>query len=156
MQYTTNKVLKVIPSPYLTDEEYDSIPRNERDNNNWWYLHGQLESDCGYDKAIAINCQTAGFSAKSIDFSEIQGNIVTEIHSEEPIQRMRFDGICKVEVKNVDKPCIGFFWTQRDRIVKYKDGLYEYWNQSGLVCYVDDEQSVEYAYKKYLEKSSIL
>lgn len=156
MRYTTDNVLKIIPDPYLSDEEYNAIPRNERDNNNWWYLHGQLESDCGYDKAVAINCQSAGFSKETVDYSEIQGSTVTEIHSEEPIYRMCFDGICKVEAKNIDKPLIGFFWTSRKRSVRYKDKNYDYWNQSGLVCFEDDETAINYAYKKYLQKSPIL
>lgn len=156
MQYTTNKILEIIPTPYLSDEEYESINKDERDNNNWWYLHGQVECDCRYDKAIAINCKSAGFSKQTVDYTEIKGNTVTEVFSEEPIYKMCFDGICKVKAKNIEKPLVGFFWTTRKRLINYKDGIYNYWNQNGLVCYEDDENAVNYAFEKYQEKSLIL
>lgn len=136
---------------------YEDIPVNERDNNSWWYLHGQLESLVHYDKGTVTNCQSGGFGKETINYSWISGDKVKEIHEDSLlINKMCFDGIVDVEIEGIDKECIGYFWTNDYKTVYYNDVAYEIWDQRGLVCLKTDFDGCEYAYTKYLEKSSFL
>ena len=47
-------------------------------------------------------------------------------------------------VEGISKPCIGYFWV--DSLERGR----------GLVCYKDDLESIEYAKKKYQQKSDRL
>ena len=133
----------------------DDIPRNERDNNSWWYLHGELESLVGYDKAVVCNCKSGGFGKETIDWSEISGNEVLSVHSENTKMCMHINGIVDVEIEGIDKPCVGYFWTDREKSIYWKRKEYGFWNQRGLVCFKDDEESCAYADKLMREKPLI-
>ena len=136
--------------------KYEDVPEKERDNNSWWYLHGELESITGYDKATAINCYSLGISKETLHWSSISGRYVGEVFDEEPYFRMYFNGIIPVEVEGIDKKCIGYFWTTDEHDILYKGRLYSYWCQRGLVCCVDDLEACKYAEKKMNERSLIL
>ena len=136
--------------------KYEDVPEKERDNNNWWYLHGELEAIAGYDKATAINCYSLGISKETLHWSWIRGNEVQEVYDENPYFRMHFNGVIPVEVEGIEEKCIGYFWTTRESEIYYKDKIYPYWEQRGLVCCVDDLESRDYAMKKMKEKSEIL
>lgn len=137
-------------------KRYDEIPADERDNNSWWYLHGQLESDCGYDKATAVNCKTAGYSVQTINYKEICDDIVTKVKDSLLIHRMHINGEVPVEIEGIAKKCIGFFWTIDRGKVVYKNKKYPDWMQNGLVCYADDEEACKYARKKMQEIAYII
>lgn len=156
-----NKVLKLIVDhvswvniPIIT--KYEDVPEHERDNNSWWYLHGELENFVGFDKAIAINCYSLGISKETLHYSCIRGGNVTEVFDENPYYRMYFNGEIPIEIEGIDKLCIGFFWTTDEYDVYYKDKAYPYWCQRGLVCFADDAEAIEYAKKKYNERSEML
>lgn len=52
------------------------------DTGDWWYFHGDLERDLGYDKGSITN---------------ITPPIV-------------LDGEYEVKVKGIERPCVGYFW----------------------------------------------
>lgn len=122
---------------------------------NWFFLHGKLESDVGYDKAVFINFDEIE-TKETIDYTEIRGNEVIRYNSPNIIKMNYLNGIYNVEVKDIDYPCTGYFWIVCERIVKSELGDYPVWQQRGLVVANDDEKSIEYAIKKYNEKSNIL
>lgn len=136
--------------------KYEDVPKDERDNNSWWYLHGKLEDEVGFDKAFATNCKSAGYSKETLDWSSIKGNQVTEVFSETPRLCIYANGEIPVEVEGIDKPCIGFFWTTEEKEIFWKYKSYPYWSQRGLVCFADDEKACEYARKKMKEKSNFI
>ncbi len=135
---------------------YDDIPPEERDNNSWWYLHGKLTDIVGYDKATTTNCKSGGFSKDTINWSEIEGNIVTSLSSDVPTSQICIDGIVDVEIEGISEPCIGYFWTVNKRLIYWNDKSYNYWEQRGMVCTKSDYESCKYAESKYKEKASRL
>ena len=165
IEVTTYKVLKMIADWRYGDKpkntrEYEDIPVNERDNNSWWYLHGELQSFVHYDKATVTNCESGGFGVETINPRKLDGDQVEEIDEENPTCYMiHLDGIVEVEVEGIDKPCIGFFWTTKSRCyekIYWKDEPYEWWEQRGLVCFKDDTEACKYAFQKYREKAQCL
>ena len=142
--------------PYNTNRTLDSIPDDEQDHNGWWYLHGELQSIVGYDKAVTTNCKTAGYSRATVDWIEITGNEVIEVRSEKPRWNICIDNIIPVKVDGIEDPCIGFFWTEKKRNVKWNGKEYPFWYQHGLVCLARDIESCEYARKRYDERPIIL
>ena len=135
-----------------TKTKYSDIPENERDNNNWWYLHCNLEDYVGYDKATAINCDSIGISKETIYATCIIGNKVESVFHENIHKEMHFTGIIDVEIEGIDKPCIGYFWVTKERDIIWKNKTYPYWKQRGLVCFKDDIDGCKDAYKKYSEQ----
>ena len=160
MKQNNKQVLKMIADGLFDSREnllkrYAEIPVDERDNNSWWYLHGQLESDVHFDKATAVNCKTAGYSRETINWKEICGDTVTKVEKNGSmcIHRMYINGEVPVEIEGIDKACVGFFWTEDCEDVQWKNKKYPHWNQRGLVCYADDTEACEYAREKMNERA---
>lgn len=128
-------------------------PNIEWDNNSWWYLHGELQDEVGFDKACILNATAAGVTEDSIKWREIYCGICTE-YKDIPFKRMRFNGIRKCNVIGVDEDCIGFFWTSNRPPVKYDKGTFDFWDQRGLVVKRHDIPGMLFAYHKYLMKHS--
>lgn len=134
----------------------DEVPIDELDHNNWWYLHGKLEEIVGYDKAVATNCKSAGYSIPTIHWREMHGNKVISVFDPQIIHAMHINAIIPVEVEGIDEQCIGFFWTTYEHDVYWNDVKYPQWEQRGLVCLMSDKEACKYAFKKFDEKSEIL
>lgn len=157
-----SKVLKMIADWRFSSNkpvgtrEWGDIDPSERDNNSWWYLHGELQNYVGFDKATVTNCNTGGFGKETIYWTDISGNKVISIASEDPQIQMYFNGEVDVEIEGIDKLCKGFFYVTNEHKIYYKDQEYLYWEQRGLVCFADDTKACEYAKKKMNQKSQIL
>lgn len=155
------KVLKMIANwgyndnPPQTRERKD-IPINERDNNSWWYLHGELEDFVGFDKATVTNCKSGGFARKTIYATIIAGDTIQSVASEEPYYEMYFNGVVDVEIEGIERRCKGYFYTADERQCTYRGVAYPIWRQRGLVCFADDDESCEYAMQKILQKERFL
>lgn len=108
--------------------------------SNWWYFHGKLEDDIGFDKGIMLDNN----QLKSLKFTD------KDIPKEYEMFYLP-NGIYDVKVN--DKPCIGYFWTIFNTY-RNIDGIIP--NMHGLVCYKDDIKANKYAYNKFIEKSEIL
>lgn len=145
------KTLRIISKNYdgslynVNDpKEYtDSITRHYYKDHgiivsNWWYLHGKLEDEIGYDKGVFCNLEDFNLYIKNCYFN---GN--KEYFDVVCLE----DGIYDVEVIGIDKPCVGYFWiTDKEHIPACR----------GLVCFKDDKEACEYAEQKYNEKSQYL
>ena len=129
-------------SKYNSENE---VPEEEMCHNSWWYLHGELQSEVGYDKAITTNCNSAGYSKETIDWSNISDNVVTEVFKDMTRPVMCVNGEIPVEVEGFNRPCIGFFWTEERPDIIWKSKKYPFWRQRGLVCFADDEEACAYA-----------
>ena len=106
--------------------------------SNWWYLHGNLDSEIGYDKGVFCNLEDFNLYIKNCYYN---GNKrYFDIVCLE-------DGIYDVEIIGIDKPCVGYFW------IINKEHIPEC---HGLVCFKDDKEACEYAEQKYKEKSQYL
>ena len=106
--------------------------------SSWWYLHGDLQEEVGYDKGAFLNLEEDMVEIKNCYFN---GN--KEYFDVVCLK----DGIYDVEVIGFDKPCVGYFWiTEREHIPHLR----------GLVCFKGDRKAVEYAERKYSEKSVYL
>ena len=86
----------------------------------WWYLHGQLQEDIGTDQGYILN-----LTPEQLDFTN---------------RTIILNGIYEVEVVGIDKPCIGFFWFNFNKV-------------RGLVEYKDDKAGLKYARQQYTGKS---
>ena len=144
------RVLKIIPAWRSSNEPkkktpFREIKPEERDNNSWWYLDGDLEEFVGYDKAIVSNCKSGGFAKETIKWFEILGDKVTSADISKPFYNMCLDGEVDVEVEGISRPCKGFFWTVNHRDVYHQDKKYEIWDQRGLVCFADDKEACDRA-----------
>ena len=139
-------------SKYKSENE---VPEEEMCHNSWWYLHGELQDEVGYDKAITTNCNSAGYSKETIDWSSIRGNVVTEVFKDRTRPVMYVNGEISVEVEGFDRPCIGFFWTADEHNITWNGKEYPHWKQRGLVCFADDEEACKYARKLMAEKPFI-
>lgn len=106
--------------------------------SNWWYLHGDLESEIGYDHGVMCNLSDFNLLIKNCYYN---GNdAYFDVICLE-------DGIYDVEVIGIDKPCVGYFWIiDKEHIPKCR----------GLVCFKDDTEACMYAEQKYKEKSQYL
>ena len=154
------KVLKMIADWHSEKPEgtrnYDDIPMEERDHNSWWYLHGNLEELVRYDKATVTNCLSGGFSRPTVPYGFIRGNKVNEIVDYKPWHMMYLNGKVDVEIEGVDKPCVGWFWTEDERTIYWQDKPYQAWHQRGLVCLVDDVDGCQYAEQVYNERRKFI
>lgn len=136
---------KLYNSHYESDEE---IPEEELCHNNWWHLHGELESIVGYDKALTTNCKSAGYSIPGLFENYGDGpSTVPMIH---------LDAVIPVEVEGIDRPCLGYFWTVMHRTEELDGKPVMKWVQRGLVVLADNEGDNDYAKKKFNEKSFTL
>jgi hypothetical protein len=62
-----------------------------------------------------------------------------------------------VEVYGVTKPCIAFFWTTNEKMVRTEKGIsFKVWDQRGLVCMSSDTEAIERARRKMMERSENL
>jgi len=145
------------------DKDYDKIVTLERlkngdlDQNSWWYLDGLLEGKCGYDKATIYNLsEIPDLRKETLRWKCITGDRAvvesytkhTEIHA---------NGEYEVEVYGIEEPCIAFFWTARERMVRTEKGIrFKVWNQRGLVCLKSDTEAIERARRKMMERSKHL
>lgn len=108
--------------------------------SDWWYLHGMLEDDMGFDKAIMLDNNYL----KYLEFTD------KDINKQYKLYYLP-DNIYKIKVLQTDKPCTGFFWTTFEKF-RNVEGIVPYMH--GLVCYSDDQKACEYAFKKYNEKAT--
>lgn len=106
-----------------TDTNYDVLKPARL---TWTYLHGELESDCGYDGYGMINHSfpTDPNEPRRIDHSRIE------------------DGKYAMEYEG--KKCTLYFWHSNDG------------RPHGLVVYDDDTESVEYAEKSLIKKTNTI
>lgn len=128
-----------------TQSIIDSTPEEELDNNSWWYLHGELESETTYDKGHFINCKSAGYSVETIYWSTIYGDKVAEVRDENnlTIHKLKVDGEIPVEVVGFpNRPAIFVGFTTDFRWIYYKGVKYPYWNQRGYAVFADDTKAL--------------
>ena len=131
------------------------------DRNSWWYLHGELESLCHYNKAVVLNLsEFPEYQGDTLKWTSIIGD-VAEVNKFEENKEIKINDIIPVQVIGIDKPCIGYFWTTDERTVtaQCKNGRtreFQHWCQRGLVCLSEDIESCKEAKEKYLKKTSIL
>ena len=158
-----NTILKlcVFDEPWVESKykgDYKSVPKDERGYNSWWYLHGELDCLVGYDKAYPINCKSSGNAKETINWSEISHSKVKQLRDDGNLTRweIHINGIIPVQVKGVDKPCIGYFWTTNEHNIEWEGKKYPYWEQRGLVCLESDSESRKYALEKLNERTTIL
>ncbi|MBP3732413.1 MAG: hypothetical protein J6I84_04125 [Bacilli bacterium] len=157
------KKLKIIADwsygerPETAVTRYEDVLPEDRDNNSWWYLHGQLSERVHYDKGTIINTREYGCAKETIGWEELDGNQVKSIHSPGPYYEMYLNAAdVLVEVEGIEEPCIGFFWTTEEHSIWYNGKEYPNWKQRGLVCLESDLKSIEYARNKYERKESRL
>ena len=132
--------IKIAAYTVTGEWHYKDTPKSHRIYSSWWYLHGNLESEVGYDKGVIL--EGPGISKTFID-KDI---------NEEYTRWYLPDGIYEVEVLGINKPCIGYFWTSMEEFSNIEG---EVPHMYGLVLYKDDPEN-KYAYKMYACKSHIL
>lgn len=100
---------------------------------DWWYLHGKLEEDMGYDKAYFLDIPKEHTVLQYID--------------KHPFVETNLNGFFEVDVEGTNKHCVGFFWPVLSGNVI---------QQRGLVVYWDDLEALMDAQEKYMNRSSHL
>lgn len=141
---------------WMGDDLYNSQINDHFRESNWFYLHGKLEDNCGYDRAIIINYNEIE-TKETINWETISGDKVTKCISPYPVKTNYLNGIYKVEIKDIEYPCTGYFWTTNEHTVyDEQNESHLYWEQRGLVVADDDKEAVEYALNKYKTKAIYL
>lgn len=123
------------------DWYYENTPNTNKVYSNWWYLHGDLQEDIGYDKAIIIDAP-----------EPLSADFIDKDNSKTYAKYYLKDGIYDVKVLGIDKPCIGYFWTTLE---EFGNIIGKVPHMKGLVLYKDDPEN-KYALEKYNKKSSTL
>lgn len=168
---TTGNTLEILPDTCYNNKLNSKVNRIRRshkctdwtkqnsdvewDNNSWWYLHGELENQVGYDKATIINATKAGDTVQTIKWLEICGNKCTS-YRDTPYRMLHINGIRDCNVIGINAECLGFFWTTDERTVEYDKGTFSNWDQRGLVVQKSDTQGILQAYHAYLMRTSCL
>ena len=133
------KTIKVIPANQIDElfyhEDYDNLTKSLYDDPNivlfnFFYLHGELEQDLGYDKCEIMN------------LGDLDVIYHPETHKDTTIITIP-DGIYNVKIVDINKPCIGYFWNVNNQ-------------QRGLICYKTDFEACKYAIEKFNEKSECI
>ena len=155
------KKLKMI---CLRDPNYNNVVTLERykngdtDRNGWWYLDGELERMCGYDKATVYNLsERPDLRKETLDWERIEGDKATKMRSYTKHFEIHVNGEIEVEVDGVEEECVGIFWTTRETLVKTDRGIkFPVWDQRGLVCLKSDTESIERARRKRSQRTENL
>ena len=145
------------------DKDYDKIVTPERlkngdlDQNSWWYLDGLLEGKCGYDKATVYNLsELPDLRKETLRWKSITGDRA-EVESYTKHTEIHANGEFEVEVYGIEEPCIAFFWTTRERVVRTNKGIsFKVWDQRGLVCLKTDTEAIERARRKRAQRTENL
>ena len=141
------------------DKDYDTLITQEKlkngdlDRNSWWYLDGELERLCGYDKATVYNLsQFPDLRKETLRWTAITGD-KAEVDSYTKHFEIHANGEFEVEVYGVTEPCIAFFWTTNEKMVRTEKGIsFKVWDQRGLVCMSSDTEAIERARRKMMER----
>lgn len=107
--------------------DLDNISEDVANSGNWWYFHGKLQDDIGYDKGLIMNIKP------------------NQLDRRNGYRDINLEGEYEVEIIGIEKPCIGFFWI--DNSLKFG---------RGLVCYKDDIEAIKYAKNKMKEREDRL
>lgn len=113
--------IQVDGSFYDEETKYEELSEDIKNSGQWWYLHGELEEDVGYDKGLILNIKPEQLEKR--------------LH----LPDINLKGEYEVEVKGINKPCIGYFWIDSMKLGR------------GFVCYKDDSEGLEYAKRKFKE-----
>jgi len=124
-----NKSITVVCDNNENYEKFDTI----QTVFDAWYFHGKLEKDLGYDIGSVM---------------EIDDNSIEDFDWDgHALKKLKLDGIYKVNVLDVKKPCIGYFW---------QGTIGNHTCQRGLIVYDDDNAAKKFAINKYNKKDNIL
>lgn len=119
---------------------------------SWWYLHGKLMEMVGYDKAVIVGGLSKSDIRLTPDWVSIDGSKITGLASEKLLEGVHLNGIYPIKIEDIEEPCIGYFWTTKERFVTWEDVGYSIWKQRGLVVLESDTESNENARIAYEEK----
>ena len=116
-------------------EDYDNLTKSLYDDPcimmyEFFYLHGELEQDLGYDK-----CEIMNLGDLDVQYHPLTDSDTTIITIP--------DGIYDVKVVDIDKPCIGYFWNINNQ-------------QRGLICYKTDFEACENSMNSFIERAKWL
>lgn len=126
---------------YKDSEEIKELLKTHKTKrvSNWWFLHGKLEDEIEFDKGIILDND----SLKYLEYTDKDNH---KQYKEYYLE----DGIYDIKIIQLDKPCKGYFWTFFEEFGNIK-GVVPMMH--GLVCYADDKEANEYAYRRYTEKA---
>lgn len=138
-----NPVLQVIPDASNNKELYEKVKGYSSKITNYggWYLHGDLLEDVRYDLATFVDLPDE-LTRTIPGFTSIYGNNVSYTGKYERVPHL--NGVFRVNVLGIDKPCIGIFWTLVRGKYKYNGQTWEHYRQSGLICYECDVDAIMY------------
>ena len=106
----------------------------------------------GYDKAVIIGGLAKSDIRLTPDWVSIDGSKITGLASEKLLEGVHLNGIYPIKIEDIEEPCIGYFWTTKERFVTWEDVGYSIWKQRGLVVLESDTESNENARIAYEEK----
>lgn len=137
-------VIQVIPNAAHNNELHKKVKKYKPGIISYggWYLHGQLEDDVQYDLADFYTVPDE-LTRDVPHFIRIQNDEVT--YTGEIDKAPHINGIYRVNVLGIDKPCVGIFWTPVYGEYEYNGIPWEHYRQSGLVCYESDWEAIAYA-----------
>lgn len=138
----------------------DNYRKGNVSRDEFWYLHGRLEEDCGFDKAKIYNLSDfPEYRKRTVMRYTIKSNGAAVIKGgkRRTVWDSYINGEVEVEVVDIEKPCIGIFWTTDEIMVQVGiNRSITSWVQRGLVCYLDDTGALEYARKMREELAKFL
>lgn len=136
--------IQVIPNAAHNKELHKKVKKYKPGITSYggWYLHGQLENDVQYDLADFYTVPDE-LTRVVPHFTCIQNNQVT--YTGKMIKVPHINGVYRVNVLGIDKPCVGIFWTPVYGEYEYNGMPWEHYRQSGLICYESDWEAIAHA-----------
>lgn len=153
-------------------KDYKKLAKEAKDSNNflygdWWYLHGELSSLLGYDKASIINGSECKDLVRMIPkYSNLRRDFNSEtlvgtVENINLVPELYINDIIECKVYGISEKCIGYFWTieEKDIQLSLPDNttiLSKYWRQRGLVCLESATEDRNYALDCFLKREVCL
>ena len=158
LELTSNVILNVVPLTGMASRKFKQKVEKERKgikpsyHNERWYLHGKIQEYIGgYDQGYFANVPQEFVE----DIPNWRSYCGGQVKYEDGVKHYtHLNGIFRVNVLGIDKPCIGVFYTILNLPTWFihNGQVWRITDQRGYVCLEEDTEALEYALSKYNEK----
>ena len=158
LELTSDVILNVVPLTGMASEKFHQKVEKERKgikpsyHNERWYLHGKIQEYIGgYDQGYFANVPQEFVE----DIPNWRSYCGGQVKYEDGVKYYtHLNGIFRVNVLGIDKPCIGVFYTLLNLPTWFiHDGqVWRITDQRGYVCLEEDIEALEYALNHWKDR----
>lgn len=159
LELTSDVILNVVPLTGMASKKFQQKVEKERKeikspsyHNDCWYLHGKIQKYTGgYDLGYFVNVPQEFVE----DIPNWRSYCGGQVNYEDGIKHYtHLNGIFRVNVLGIDKPCIGVFYTLLNLPTWFihDDQVWRMTDQRGYVCLEEDTEALEYALNHWKDR----